>query len=92
MDLENIILNEISQSEKDNYLRFRSSVESNEQTELTSKTEPDAQIESRMTALAGSRAVEVGGGETEQKGKRTLGHGQQCGDCLGEGSIMGREV
>ena len=26
----------------------------------------------------------VGGGRIEQKGKRTHGHGQQCGDCGGE--------
>ena len=35
--------------------------------------------------------VEVGSlgvGGIEQKGKRTHGHGQQCGDCWGEGSIM----
>ena len=44
MDLENIMLNEISQSEKDKYhmISFHSYVESNEQTELTSKIETDA--------------------------------------------------
>ena len=26
-------------------------------------------------------------GEIEQEGKRTHGHGQQCGDCWGEGVI-----
>ena len=26
---------------------------------------------------------------TEQKGKRTHGHGQQCGDCLGGGGVRG---
>ena len=26
----------------------------------------------------------LGGGGIEQKGKRTHGHGQQCGDCRGE--------
>ena len=31
----------------------------------------------------------LGGGKIEQKGKRTHGHGQQCGDCLGEGAIRG---
>ena len=31
-----------------------------------------------------------GGKGTEQKGKRTHGHGQQCGDCWGVGGI--REV
>ena len=29
------------------------------------------------------------GGGTEQKGKRTHGHGQQCGDCRREESIRG---
>ena len=29
------------------------------------------------------------GGGTEQKGKRTHGHGQQCGDCWGERGISG---
>ena len=33
----------------------------------------------------------VDGGEgIEQKGKRTHGFGQQCGDCWGEGGIRGR--
>ena len=27
------------------------------------------------------------GGGIEQKGKRTHGHGQQCGDCWGKGDI-----
>ena len=31
----------------------------------------------------------LGGGKIEQKGKKTHGHGQQCGDCLGEGTIRG---
>ena len=43
-------------------------------------------IESRMTAT-GLR--ERGGGGTEQKGKRTHGHGQQCGGCSGGGVIVG---
>ena len=34
-----------------------------------------------LTALAG--------GGIEQKGKRTHGHGQQCGDCWGEEGIRG---
>ena len=37
-----------------------------------------------MTASAGSRFMSGG---FEPKGKRTHGHGQECGDCLG-----GREV
>ena len=31
--------------------------------------------------------VVVGGGRIEQKGKRTHGLGQQCGNCLGGGGI-----
>ena len=49
-------------------------MESNEHTELTSKIEPDLQTESRMTAKGGR----LGGGEIDQKGKRTHGHVQQC--------------
>ena len=41
----------------------------------------DPQMESRMTAGVGR--LECGG--IEQKGKRTHGHGQQCGDCWGKG-------
>ena len=32
---------------------------------------------------------EVNGGEIKQKGQRTHGHGQQCGDCWGEEGIRG---
>ena len=52
MDLENIMLCEISQSEKDIPYDF-THVESNEQTELMSKIETDSWIESRMTAKVG---------------------------------------
>ena len=31
---------------------------------------------------------EIRGGGTEQKGKRTHGHGQLCGDCWGEDGYM----
>ena len=31
----------------------------------------------------------LGGRGIEQKGKRTHGHGQQCGDCGGWGGIRG---
>ena len=41
MDLENIMLSEISQSENDKYHMILSYVDSNEQTELTSKIETD---------------------------------------------------
>ena len=38
-------------------------------------------MESRMTARGGGCGVEG----LSKKGKRTHGHGQQCGDCSGEG-------
>ena len=37
---------------------------------------------SRMTTSGGKEVRGVG---IEQKGKRTHGHGQQCGDCWGAG-------
>ena len=60
---------------------FHSHVESKEQTERTRETGTDSWMESRVTAGGG----EVRGGRTERKGKRTHGHGQQCGDYGGEG-------
>ena len=42
LDLENIMLSEISQPEKDKYHMISSYVESNEQTELTRKIETDS--------------------------------------------------
>ena len=51
-------------------------MESNEQTELTSKTERDSSKENRFD----SYGVGLGGQGIEQKGKRAHGHGQQCGD------------
>ena len=42
MDLEDIILSEISHSEKDEHLLISLYVESNEQIELTSKIEIDS--------------------------------------------------
>ena len=64
MDLENITLSEISQSEKDKYQMIYSYVDSNEQTELTAK---DRMIDREQTDSSGSG---VGGG-IKQKGKRT---------------------
>ena len=58
-------------------------MESNKQTELTSKIERPR--ESRLTALGGG----VTGGGIEQNGKRNHGHGQQCGDCSRKGNIRG---
>ena len=60
---------------------FHSHVESKEQTERTRETGTDSWMESRVTAGGG----EVRGEETEQKGERTHGRGQQCGHCWGEG-------
>ena len=40
-----------------------------------------------MTASGGG--WRLGGGGIEQKGKKTHGHGQQCGDCEGAESIRG---
>ena len=54
-------------------------MESNEQTELTSKIETDLQMESRMTAMRGWAT----GWRDQQERKRTHGHGKQCGDCGG---------
>ena len=34
---------------------------------------------------ASEEVGKLGGRGIEQKGKRTHGHGQQCGDCWGEG-------
>ena len=45
----------------------------------------DSQLDSRMTASGGQ--VRSGGGGIEQKGKRTHGRGQQCGDCWEVGVI-----
>ena len=39
-----------------------------------------------MIAIVG---WEVRDGGIERKGKRTHGHGQQCGACRGEGGIRG---
>ena len=50
-------------------------MESNEQTELTSKTETD-------TDTGQTKSSEAGGGRVEQK-RRKRTHGQQCGDCGG---------
>ena len=58
-------------------------MESNEQTELTSKIETDSEMESRMTAMRGG----LEGGGMEQKGKRTHGHRRQCGDRWGMDGI-----
>ena len=60
MDLENTMLNEVSQSEKDKYHVF-THVESNKQTEPTRKIETDSQMQSRMTAgVAGARGWQDG--------------------------------
>ena len=60
-------------------------MESNEETELTSKTETDS--ERRLTALRGAG---LAGGGMEQKARRTRGHGQQCSDWGWGGSMRGQ--
>ena len=42
-----------------------------------------------MTAGGGREGRLGGRGGIKQKGKRTRGHGQQCGDCQGEEGIKG---
>ena len=76
MELENIMLSEISQSEKDTSILFHSYVESNEQTELTSKVETDSDREQADS----SGGWGLGSAGVEPKGKRAHGHGPQCGD------------
>ena len=65
-----IMLSDIRQSEKTNTKCYDSNVESNEQTELTSKTDR-LTGEGQMTSSMGRR---LGGDGIEQKGKRTHGH------------------
>ena len=57
-------------------------MESNGQTEQAR----DRLIKNRMTAKGWRR---LQGGGIEQKGKRTQGHGQQCGDCRQGGGERG---
>ena len=53
---------------------------------------PNQQAKQRQThngeQMTASGVWLVGGG-IEQKGKRTHGHAQKCGDCWGSGSIRG---
>ena len=52
---------------------------------LTNKQNRDRLREQDDSSWAGR----LGGRGIEQKGQRTHGHGQQCGDCWGKGSIRG---
>ena len=56
-------------------------MESNEQTELTSKIETDLQIQSRLTVPGKVGRVEG----SSKKGRKKKTHGQQCGNCGEEG-------
>ena len=60
------------------------------QIELTSKT--DRHIDGDQMTASGWGAGRRERGGIEQKGKRTHGHGQYCGDCWGEGGIRGLRV
>ena len=62
-------------------------MESNEQTKLTSKIETDS-YRAGWHLLGWGR---LGGGETEQEGKMTRGHRQQC-VITGGGGIRGLNV
>ena len=77
------MLNEISQSEKDKYHMISLICE----ISWTKWTSRDRLIDSGMTAIGGGW---LGGGGMQQKGKRTHGHWQQCGDCSEGGGI--REI
>ena len=69
------------QSEKHKYHTISLYVKSNEQTKLTRKVGTDSKTERGMTAeRAGVRRW-----RHWAKGRRTHGHGQQCGDCWVEG-------
>ena len=59
-------------------------MESNKQTELASKTETDQHMENRRQLVGGGLGV----GGIEQKGRRTQGHGQQCGYHWGKEGLM----
>ena len=61
-------------------------MESSEQTELNKENGDRLLDGEQMTASGVGRLV---GGGIEQKGKRTHGHGQQCGDCWAEGGVRG---
>ena len=65
MDLQNIMLSEISQSEKDKHHRISLICGNKEQTELRSKIETDSQIVSRMTAIGECQGV-VGSSKREK--------------------------
>ena len=50
----------------------------------TNKQNRDRLIDRKQDDSYGGWGVELGGGGIEEKGKRTHGHGQQCGDCRGK--------
>ena len=65
-------------------------MESNEQTELTSKRERDSLIESRLTALGLGRLRGVEGlSKKEKKSEKIHEHSQQCGDSRGWWGVCG---
>ena len=62
-------------------------MESNKETELTRKR--DRLVDGEQMTDHGGGGVRLGGGGMEEKGERTHGHGQQCGDCWEMGNIWG---
>ena len=59
IDLENITLSKISQSEKDKSIQFHLFVESNEQKKWRSKIEKDSDTEKRGTWRLGEKGEEI---------------------------------
>ena len=67
MGLESIMLSEINQSDKDKYHKISLYVESNEQTDLTSKIDSDSWMESRLTPLWGGMGAVDGLSKKEKE-------------------------
>ena len=82
MDLENIMLSEISQSEKEKYHDFThmwnlmNRLNKRRKWGQTRRLQDDSKWQG-----------ETRGWRDWSKGKKIHGHGQQCGDCWGERSI-----
>ena len=84
-DLENIMLSEISQLEKDKY-HMISLICGISWTNWTNKQNRDRLIDGEQAESSGG-VVRVWGDQAKKE-KRTHEHGQQCGDCRG-GQIRG---
>ena len=85
MDLENIMLSEIKPV-RERQISYDFTHMWNLMNKCTNKENGDRLIDGEQGDSWGGR---LGGGGTEQKGRRTHGHGHQCGDSCGEGDIRG---